>query len=185
MVKGCAITLQDVLVPSTSNVVTALLFGTTYALDDPRRVCLVHHLNKLMAFTSSSSIASFLPDWLGRLLSVLPLWRIGEIRRSRQSLLDFVRDRVEERKLTLQEDSNRDYIDGYLKKINEHQHDPDSHFQERHLLGSAVDCYVGGAHTTANFIQWLLLVCAQKPRTVQSRIQREIDDVVGLERQPS
>ncbi|CAN7940060.1 unnamed protein product, partial [Ixodes hexagonus] len=179
------IAVLDLLVQSTSNIVTALLFGTTYGLGDPMRMYLVHHLTNVMALTSASSLANFLPDWLSRLFSVLPIWRIGVIRRSRQKLLDFVRDRIDEHKRTLQEKISRDFIDGYLHKIYDHQHDPNSHFQERHLESTAVDFYIGGTYTTASFVHWLLLVCAQKTDTVQSRIQREIDEIVGPERQPT
>ncbi|XP_042146256.1 cytochrome P450 2U1 [Ixodes scapularis] len=95
------------------------------------------------------------------------------------------RDRVQEHNLTLQKDINRDFIDGYLKKIKEQQNEPNSPFQEGHLLGNAFDFYIGGTHTPASFIHWLLAVCAQKQDAVQSRIQREIDDHIGCERQPT
>ncbi|KAM7310923.1 putative cytochrome P450 [Ixodes scapularis] len=131
--SGTAIPVQEFLLPSTSNVISALLFGTTYAFDDPRRK----------------------------------------------------RDRVQEHNLTLQKDINRDFIDGYLKKIKEHHNESNSPFQEKHLLGNAVDFYIAGTSTSASFIHWLLAVCAQKPDTVQSRIQREIDDHVGRGRQPA
>ncbi|CAN7943396.1 unnamed protein product [Ixodes hexagonus] len=182
---GCAIPVQDFILPSTSNVITALLFGTTYALDDPRRKYLVQHVTNFASLVASSSIVNFIPDCFSIIFAALPFSRMGAIRRSREILIDFVRDRVNEHKHTLRDDINRDFIDGYLKKIKEHQHESSSHFQESHLLGNAVDFYVGGAHTTASYIHWLLLVCPQKPDTVQSRIRREIDDIVGPERQPT
>ncbi|EEC15956.1 cytochrome P450, putative, partial [Ixodes scapularis] len=179
------IPVQEFLLPSTSNVITALLFGTTYALDDPRRKRLVQLVSTFVLRAISGPIVNWMPDWLTEICSALPFSRMGAIRGARQALVAFVTDRVQEHNLTLQKDINRDFIDGYLKKIKEHHNESNSPFQEKHLLGNAVDFYIAGTSTSASFIHWLLAVCAQKPDTVQSRIQREIDDHVGRGRQPA
>lgn len=49
-------------------------------------------------------------------------------------LLIYFRDRVSEHKDTLEENSTRDYIDGYLKKIQQHEHNPDSSYQSKTRL---------------------------------------------------
>lgn len=183
--SGTAIPVQEFLLPSTSNVITALLFGTTYALDDPRRKRLVQLVATFVLRLISSPTVNWMPDWLTEICSALPFSRMGAIRGARQELLAFVRDRVQEHNRTLQKDINRDFINVYLKKIKEYHKEPNSPFQEGHLLGNAVDIYIAGTSTPASFIHWLLAVCAQKPDTVQSRIQREIDDHVGRERQPA
>ncbi|CAN8016359.1 unnamed protein product, partial [Ixodes persulcatus] len=69
--------------------------------------------------------------------------------------------------------------------MKELKDDPDSYFQENHLIGCALDFLVGGLASPSYFANWLLLVCAKSPDTVQSRIQAEIDRVVGSERQPT
>uniref|UniRef100_A0A1S4KYL9 Cytochrome P450, putative n=1 Tax=Ixodes scapularis TaxID=6945 RepID=A0A1S4KYL9_IXOSC len=95
------------------------------------------------------------------------------------------RDQIREHESTLHPDINRDYIDGYLKKMKERHSEPFSSFQENYLLGNTVESLVGGSGPSSFRVFWLLHVCAQNPITVQSRIQKEIDDVVGHRRRPT
>ncbi|KAH7954347.1 hypothetical protein HPB49_017898 [Dermacentor silvarum] len=92
---------------------------------------------------------------------------------------------IEEHRATLDEHFNRDFIDGYLKKTKEHDADPDLNFQERYLLGNLLSFFIAGSNTVAVTLQWHVLNLADKPDTVQARIRREIDEVVGKERQPA
>lgn len=45
---------------------------------------------------------------------------------------------VKEHEETLDEHSNRDFIDGYIKKIREHKNDPDSSFQSESISSSSM-----------------------------------------------
>ncbi|CAN7942109.1 unnamed protein product [Ixodes hexagonus] len=107
------------------------------------------------------------------------------MRTCRNTLLNFIRDRIKEHGNTIEADFNRDFIDGYLKKVQKHQHDPHSAFQEPHLLGNTAELFLGAASNAPSLIHWLLLVCAQYPDRVQARVQKEVDDAVGRERQPT
>ncbi|KAG0422542.1 hypothetical protein HPB47_001629, partial [Ixodes persulcatus] len=89
--SGTAIPVQEFLLPSTSNVITALLFGTTYALDDPRRKRLVQLVATFVLRLISSPTVNWMPDWLTEICSALPFSRMGAIRGARQELLAFVR----------------------------------------------------------------------------------------------
>ncbi|CAN7940537.1 unnamed protein product, partial [Ixodes hexagonus] len=54
-----------------------------------------------------------------------------------------------------------------------------------HLLGNVLSFFVAGSTTVRSAIQWNVLYLASKPETLQLRIQREIDEVVGKDRSPS
>ncbi|KAG0425046.1 hypothetical protein HPB47_027766 [Ixodes persulcatus] len=54
-----------------------------------------------------------------------------------------------------------------------------------HLVGNTVELFFSSSSNLPVMIHWLLLVCAQSPDTVQARIQKEVDDVVGSDRMPT
>lgn len=54
-----------------------------------------------------------------------------------------------------------------------------------YLTSAVLSLFAGGSNPTALVIHWHLLNCAANPDTVQLEIQREIDDVIGRERDPS
>ncbi|CAN8004700.1 unnamed protein product [Ixodes hexagonus] len=47
------------------------------------------------------------------------------------------------------------------------------------------ELFLGSVVNAPALIHWLLLVCAQNPDRIEARIQKEIDNFVGHERQPT
>ncbi|KAH6935952.1 hypothetical protein HPB50_011658 [Hyalomma asiaticum] len=94
------------------------------------------------------------------------------------------REEVKEHERSLEEGSNRDFIDGYIKKMRENKSNPNSNFKMGNLLGNVLNFFGAGSNTVQISIQWHLLNCADKLDSVQRNIQNEIDSVVGRERQP-
>ncbi|XP_042146762.1 cytochrome P450 2H2-like isoform X1 [Ixodes scapularis] len=183
--KERAVPVFEFILSSTLNVTSLFLFGNKCVLNDPKRGNLVKHVEKFSELLHFDSIIECKPQWLSRLEASLPFTRTGAMRRTRQVLLDYIRDRIKEHEDTIEPDFNRDFIDGYLRMVKKHQHDPNSAFHERHLLGNTAELFLGAASNAPSLIHWLLLVCAQNPDTVQARIQKEVDDVVGRHRQPT
>ncbi|KAH9384256.1 hypothetical protein HPB48_026249 [Haemaphysalis longicornis] len=62
---------------------------------------------------------------------------------------------------------------------------PHSYSAARFLVGNVINLFVAGSHTVAVAIHWHLLHLVNNADTWQARLQREIDDVVGRERQPT
>ncbi|XP_042146240.1 cytochrome P450 2J3-like [Ixodes scapularis] len=54
-----------------------------------------------------------------------------------------------------------------------------------HLVFNTVELFFGSSSNVPVLMHWLLQVCAQNPERVQARIQKEVDDVVGRDRQPT
>nr|XP_054930111.1 cytochrome P450 2C37-like [Dermacentor andersoni] len=190
--KGAPIAFQDYLLTSTSNNISALVYGRGYPFDHPRRRFLDSLLNDLLSAIRAGSLVEFLPPFLLKVVSKLPSTRQTTIV---SKLLEFVEDtkkQIEEHKATLDEHFNRDFIDGYLRKIKEHEADPNLNFQhgadcraEPYLLGNLLSFFIAGSNTVAVTLQWHVLNLADKPDTVQAGIRREIDEVVGKERHPA
>lgn len=89
--KGRAIPVLDFIFPSILNVSSALLFGTRYALGDPKREHLTKHVAAYVELFHSGTLIESKPRWLSRLEASLPFTRTGAMRRLRNVLLDFIR----------------------------------------------------------------------------------------------
>ncbi|KAG0426056.1 hypothetical protein HPB47_026810, partial [Ixodes persulcatus] len=183
--EGSPVPIREYLIPSTSNVITALLFGTTYSFDNPKRKYLDKLLARLFEIIMSGSAVDFQPYWFRKIAARIPYTRSYALRKASLDLHAFIRERVKEHQKTIDPNFHRDFIDGYLNKVTEHQSNPNSHFREAYILGNAIDFFVAGTGTVAASIQWHLFNCAKNPDTVQAVIQREINDVIGRERKPA
>lgn len=182
--KGSPIAVQEYLVPSMSNNISALVFGSRYLFDDPKRKFLDEQLGNALRILGSSIFVNFLPGWLNTLALRIPFFTISSFGNIFRELSAFVSKEVQEHIETIDKHSNRDFIDGYIKKIKEHENDPDSSFKTRFLFGNVLNFFGAGSNTVMVTIMWHLLTYANYPDTVQAKIQREIDEVVGRERQP-
>ncbi|XP_075543712.1 cytochrome P450 2A13-like [Dermacentor variabilis] len=186
--KGAPIAFQDYLLTSTSNNISALVYGRGYPFDHQRRRFLDSLLNDLLSAIRAGGLVEFVPPFLLKgtmALNLLPFSTITAVKDVLQFPWDFVKKQIEEHKATLDEHFNRDFIDGYLKKIKEHEADPNLNFQQPYLLGNLLSFFIAGSNTVAVTLQWHVLNLADKPGTVQAGIRREIDEVVGKERQPA
>ncbi|XP_072143618.1 cytochrome P450 2A11-like [Dermacentor andersoni] len=131
------------------------------------------------------STIEFLPMFVRQLLRKLPSTRRSAMASKVKTFIQYTKGQIEEHKQSLDNYSNRDFIDGYLKKIKEHEKEPESNFTPSYLVGSAMALFFGGSGTVTVALQWHFLNFADKPDTVQARVQEEIDRVVGRERQPT
>ncbi|CAN7995741.1 unnamed protein product, partial [Ixodes hexagonus] len=179
--NGRAGPLSAVLTSSVSNNITALVFGQRYQPDDPRRQFLDRGAIMLSRNARFASALDFLPA-LRRLVSFIPSSSSSIIKDQTGSILNFIRQ-ADERSRTLKADVNRDFIDAYLKKINESNGSSPS-FNLQTLTGNALNFFGAGTNSVRSSMEWHLLNCARDPEGVQKRLQREIDDVVGRHRAP-
>ncbi|KAG0435704.1 hypothetical protein HPB47_018361 [Ixodes persulcatus] len=175
--------MENVITSSVSNNVTALLFGERFSYDDPRRKFLDKATSTVSRNASSTSALDFLPA-LRKLLSYFPSSKTSFVRAHADSILAFVRQvYIYQRSKKLSSDVNRDFIDAYLKKINE-GNGANSSFNLRTLMGNSLLLFGAGTNPVKASIEWSLLKCAHDPEGVQRKLQQEIDNVVGRERAP-
>ncbi|CAN7986558.1 unnamed protein product [Ixodes hexagonus] len=183
--NGSAILIQEYLTPSTYNNVAALVFGSRYDFEDPRRKAMVENLEEFTKAIGSGTLIDFFPGWIKAIIMTLPFMRVVAIKNVVRNLSELTSQHVTEHEDTLDDHVNRDFIDGYLRKIKENKNDPASNFNRPYLVGNVVSLFVAGSSSVSSFAHWHMLNCAQSVDTVQRRIQEEIDRVVGRERQPT
>ncbi|XP_040356911.2 cytochrome P450 2C31 [Ixodes scapularis] len=183
--QGSTLPLADCFFTISFDIISAILFGTTYKLSDREHGELEQTLVRILQGFRMGNFVDSKPVWLSTIMSYVPYTRMAGMRSSIFVLREFVRERVKENQDTLEEGTTRNFIDGYLKQIKEHKNDSNTHFRECHLLGSALDFFLNGVATPPYAAHLMLLICAQNPDTVQSRIHAEIDHTVGRNRQPA
>ncbi|XP_077563753.1 cytochrome P450 2H2-like isoform X1 [Haemaphysalis longicornis] len=182
--KEAPFDLEKYLAPSVSNNITALVFGRRFPFEDQKRKFLDDRSRRLAKLFQSGSRFTFLPCWVFKITNLLPNATSHLVKEILDELAGFISEEIEQHEETLDERSNRDFIDGYLKKMKEHENDPDAKFKKLNLTGNVLAFMGGGTHTIKSTVHWHMLNCADKPDTVQRKIQEEIDKVVGKERSP-
>lgn len=181
---GSPVDIRKYLVPSMSNNITSLVFGQRYPFEDHRRKFLDERLGRVVRIIGSGGLFTFLPSWAFLIFSMLPFTNVGKITGLLQEMFEYVSEEVKQHKSTLDESSNRDFIDEYIKRMEENKNNPHSNFKMGNLLGNVLNFFGAGSNTVQLSIQWHLLNCADKVDTVQRNIQNEVDSVVGRERPP-
>ncbi|XP_071058936.1 cytochrome P450 2J2-like isoform X2 [Pseudochaenichthys georgianus] len=97
---------------------------------------------------------------------------------------DFIRVEIKKHKQNLDPSDPRDYIDCFLNEIQKGKGKADNTFDEENLVGSAWDLFLAGSETTSTTLRWAFLFMAKYPE-MQTKVQAEIDRVIGQSRHPS
>nr|XP_048300988.1 cytochrome P450 2D20-like [Myodes glareolus] len=77
----------------------------------------------------------------------------------------------------------RDLTDAFLAEIEKAKGNPESSFNDGNLRVMVADLFFAGMVTTSTTLSWALLLMILHP-DVQSRVQQEIDEVIGQVRRP-
>jgi len=178
--QGKPAVVGQLLQKSVTNVICAIMTGHRY--DYSNEV-----FNKLLVLTGNLIKRS----GIGRIERLLPKvfiesrfaqWfgfkSILETRLQKNELLSQVVERYDQRHRM---GSTENFIDAWLtmsKKENS------KYFTKKHLIGVLSDLFIAGSDTTSNTLQWGLLYMAQYPE-IQQNVQREIDEVIGKEKDPT
>lgn len=182
--NGKPIIARMEIVTSTSNVLTSFFFGTRHPHDHPTRAA----LNKLLLLgdrvVCTGSLVVFLPNWMFEIAGLVPFTRIYSFKKAFGGLLGFIRKQVKKHEKMNLSDRNQDYIDCYLEHAEQRLENPGSHIKSAYVPGNIQTFLGAGTNAIQRSLAWILVTCADKPGTVQAKIQQEIDRVVGRERQP-
>lgn len=175
-VKGGRIVPVTVLTPSTSNIISALVFGRRFEYDDAERIYLDKLIEVIPALAAQVSAINFFP-WLRKLFV---FFRMGACEQLRDALVrreDFADSKIDFHQDTYQDGLVRDYIDGFLSEMKQ-QDDGNRTFTRNLLKGNVASFFGAGSETVRAAIEWLLLMSAMKP-DLQRRIHAEIDAVLA------
>ncbi|KAM4642708.1 cytochrome P450 2F2-like isoform 1-T2 [Discoglossus pictus] len=179
--NGSPIDLNDCLPASVSNVICSVVFGQRFDYSNKNFQKLVKSIQnnfKIMS-TSWGVLYNIYPD----IMDYIP-GPHKNLSTNFQSLIDFVKKRVEENKNTLDLDSPRDYIDCFLIKMKKEEMTFNPYFNPTTLVMTTMMLFFAGTETTSATLRHGFLMLMKYPK-IAEKVYREIDDVIGHNRSPS
>uniref|UniRef100_A0A672U116 Uncharacterized protein n=1 Tax=Strigops habroptila TaxID=2489341 RepID=A0A672U116_STRHB len=98
----------------------------------------------------------------------------------------FAQKKIDKHKEDRNPSESRDFIDSYLQEMAKVSN-ADGRLQEENLVACTLDLLLAGTETTSTTIRWALLFMAKYPEIqgTITRVQAEIDAVIGQARQPA
>ena len=180
LIKGDAFNPVHLFGNAVSNVISSVVLGKRYEYDDKKFQLVLASMDRSMELIGAGAAMQFLPV-------VNNLWFLPSIREMTSTMkyvMDFVMEVVEEHQKDCHEGESRDLMDVYLREMeNKKTNNIHTNLSVLNLVILVSDLFVAGTETTANTLRWGLLFMMLHPE-IQTRVQDELDAVVGRERLP-
>ncbi|XP_042658506.1 cytochrome P450 2C5-like [Tyto alba] len=166
---------------AVANVICSVVFGSHYSYSDKVFLELLNAIGNYVSFFLSpiamvyNTFPNIIHHFPGRHKKVLAKC---------EKLKDYIRERIELHKLTLDPSCPRDYIDCFLVKAEKEKSSPEKMYSSENLVMSVFEIFGAGTMTTSNALVFFFLILAKHPH-IQAKVQEEIDTVVGTGRAPS
>jgi len=104
---------------------------------------------------------------------------------SSQNMLKYMEKAVTEHKETYSDDHTRDFIDIYLKEMKKREKTEEmSSFSDEQLIVAATDLLFPAVTTVSTTLNFSMVFLLKYPE-VQTKMQQELDNVVGRDRLPT
>ncbi|GFY37622.1 cytochrome P450 2J2 [Trichonephila inaurata madagascariensis] len=181
--NGQPIDVKEPLSPSMSNNICALIFGKRYEYDDPDRQLLDKNLDEGNEFLTQTS-ASLLFPWIRFIPFLNKFLHIKKSQEAFDKIRNFFVQEIQKHVKSLDPRNIRDFIDGYLVEMKTQQEkNPNTTFNDDMLVSNVLDIFSAGSETVRTTILWFVYSMAAFP-DVQKKIQQEILEIIGTERNP-
>ncbi|XP_072043283.1 cytochrome P450 2U1-like [Amphiura filiformis] len=176
--KGIPCNPHHLFVNGTCNVLFSIVFGVRHDYDDEH----FRHLTDLNSRIVYLLGAGF---WCLIRPKYYPNKESKEMLEIAQDIYDFIDTHIEKHRHDFDAKTPKDFIDLYLKAIEEAPKldDPFSYLQEDNMRAALYLMFFGGADTTSTTLDWCCLYMMAYP-DIQMKIQEEINSVVGCNRLP-
>ncbi|XP_075830111.1 cytochrome P450 2C26-like isoform X2 [Microtus pennsylvanicus] len=162
------------------NVICAIIFQNRLEYNDQGFVNLVEKLN------ANSKILSSLWLQLCNMFPVLIDYCPGTHNtyyKNLTSIQSYLSAKIKEHEESLDVTNPRDFIDYFLIKGRQENHNQQSIYTRENLIATLNDLFVGGTDTLKTTMRFALLLLLKYPH-VTAKVQEEIDRVIGRQRSP-
>uniref|UniRef100_A0A8C6NF04 Uncharacterized protein n=1 Tax=Melopsittacus undulatus TaxID=13146 RepID=A0A8C6NF04_MELUD len=178
--EGHPFDLRFLVNNAVCNVIYTTIYGERFDYGDETFKKLLHLFEN-----SLREETGFLPQ----LLNVVPiLLRIPgvpqNVFRKQKAFMDFIDVLIDKHMKTWNPDDIRDFTDAFLKEMEKGEEAEKSGFNYNNLRLVTADLFSAGSDTTAITLRWALLYMILHPE-IQSKVQAEIDKVIGKEQSPT
>ncbi|XP_032747782.1 cytochrome P450 2C6 isoform X4 [Rattus rattus] len=162
------------------NVICSIIFQNRFDYKDQDFLDLMEKLNENMKILSSpwTQFCSFFPV----LIDYCP-GSHTTLAKNVYHIRNYLLKKIKEHQESLDVTNPRDFIDYYLIKWKQVNHNPHSEFTLENLSITVTDLFGAGTETTSTTLRYALLLLLKYPE-VTAKVQEEIDRVVGKHRSP-
>ncbi|KAF5900087.1 cytochrome P450 1B1-like [Clarias magur] len=164
---------------AAANVICALCFGKRYGHDDPEFRALLGRVDKFGETVGAGSLIDVMP-WLQSFPN--PVRSVYQnFKNINKEFFAYVKDKVVQHRDTYDPDVTRDISDAIISVI---EHGKNHMLTKDFVEGTVTDLIGAGQDTVSTVMQWMLLLLVKYP-AMQTKLQEQIDKVVGPDRLPS
>ena len=168
------------------NALWKVTVGERFEYDNPRLLSIVERLTEAFEIFGNPSQALLLAyPWL---VNIIPsFFQMDRTEKVLQDVIDLMLENIMKHKETLDPNDPRDFTDMMLIEIERTTEESSSlygQFGIDNLKVTLFDLFLAGSETTSTSLTWAALYMVRYPE-VQTRVQEELDQVVGVERLPS
>ena len=174
--RGSPFDPKHLLSNAVSNIICSVVLGKRFQYTDPMFRSLLKNTDVVVEGVGAGDIVELSP--IVSKLTILPFVK-RYIDASRKSI-EQLRLIVEEHNLDYDAENPRDLIDMFLKEteIKKKLGDESAGVKMENLRPLVGELFVAGSETTNTTLRWSLLYMMAYPE-IQSRVQKELDDVTG------
>ncbi|XP_052603438.1 cytochrome P450 2D20-like [Peromyscus californicus insignis] len=171
---------RTMLNKATCNVISSLIFAHRFEYEDPYLSRMLKLLEKALA-----DAFGFFPEVLNAFPILLRIPGLADkALEGNRNFMAMVENLLTEHRRTRDpEQPPRDLTDTFLAEVEKAKGNPESSFNDENLRAVVADLFAAGMVTTSTTLSWALLLMILYP-DVQSRVQQEIDEVIGQARRP-
>ncbi|XP_075830105.1 cytochrome P450 2C26-like isoform X1 [Microtus pennsylvanicus] len=169
-----------ILTCAPCNVICSIIFQNRFEYNDQVLVSLIEKLN------ANTKILSSLWAQVCNMFPVLIDYCPGThntFYKNLTSIQSYLSAKIKEHEESLDATNPRDFIDYFLIKGKQENHNQQSIYTRENLTATLIDLFVGGTDTLKTTMRFALLLLLKHPH-VTAKVQEEIDRVVGRQRSP-
>ncbi|XP_014674413.1 PREDICTED: cytochrome P450 2J2-like isoform X2 [Priapulus caudatus] len=167
---------------AVSNVICNIVFGSRFEYDHADFKELLELLNANIRQAANTEILNYLP-WIRFFPGAGREQYLG-FRTRFDKLISWAKQRVAEHEKSFDRDNIRDFVDLYMKQIDDMADNKNTTFTIDEAPYIIINLFAAGTETTATTLRWGLLYMTHYPH-VARKVQEEIDAVIGRGRLPS
>nr|XP_028602669.1 cytochrome P450 2D6-like [Podarcis muralis] len=168
---------QFIINNAVSNVIASMTFGYRFDYKDQKFQELLHLFEDCIQ--DASGLCTQLINMIPCLLHIPPLEQI--VSKHQMGMYNYIENILKVHVKTWDSSCRRDIIDAFLEEIEKRKKDVKTSFNHDILRLIITELFAAGTETVATTLRWGLLYMIQNPE-VQSKVQKEIDDVIGKNR---
>ncbi|XP_048738010.2 cytochrome P450 2H1-like [Ostrea edulis] len=179
--NGEPFNIHTLMAVCISNVMCSISFGRRFEHDDKHFQFLIHLISENVSNANVIFLASIFPFL--RYVPGDPL-KVKKVSHNTDVIREYLFQIIKDHEESFDENNVRDFIDVYLKKLKSEESNPSTTYDVEQLMCVVKDLFFAGTETTTTILLWFAVFMIRNPE-VQTKMRKEINDVVGSSRYPS